>query len=196
MVNEYGYIRVSTLEQNEDRQIIELNKIGINKIYSDKQSGKNFDRPAYQKLLRVLQKGDILYVLSIDRLGRNYNEIQEQWRYLTKEKEVDIVVLDMPLLDTRTAKDLLGTFISDLVLQVLSFVAQTERESIRERQKQGINAAKIKGVKFGRPRIDVPKNFIYYVNSWRCGNISAEEAAKTCNISIATFYRRLKELKK
>lgn len=195
MVNEYGYIRVSTLEQNEGRQIIELNKIGINKIYSDKQSGKNFDRPAYQKLLRVLQKGDILYVLSIDRLGRNYNEIQEQWRYLTKEKEIDIVVLDMPLLDTRTAKDLLGTFISDLVLQVLSFVAQTERESIRERQKQGINAAKIKGVKFGRPCVTVPENFGSFVNLWKCGSISAENAAKKCNMSIATFYRRLKDQK-
>lgn len=194
-MNKYGYIRVSTLEQKEDRQLIELKKLKVDKIFSDKQSGKNFERPAYQRLICTLQKGDILYVLSIDRLGRNYKEIQEQWRYLTKEKEVDIVVLDMPLLDTRTAKDLLGTFISDLVLQVLSFVAQTERESIRERQKQGINAAKIKGVKFGRPRIDVPKNFIYYVNSWRCGNISAEEAAKNCNMSIATFYRRLKDQK-
>ena len=142
-----------------------------------------------------MQKGDILYVLSIDRLGRNYKEIQEQWRYLTKEKEVDIVVLDMPLLDTRTAKDLLGTFISDLVLQVLSFVAQTERENIRERQKQGINAAKIKGVKFGRPCVTVPENFSFFVNLWKCGSISAEEAAKNCNMSIATFYRRLKDQK-
>ena len=194
-MNKYGYIRVSTLEQKEDRQLIELKKLKVHKIFLDKQSGKNFDRPAYQKLLRVLQKGDILYVLSIDRLGRNYKEIQEQWRYLTKEKEVDIVVLDMPLLDTRTAKDLLGTFISDLVLQVLSFVAQTERESIRERQKQGINAAKIKGVKFGRPCITVPENFSFFVNLWKCGSISAEEAAKNCNMSIATFYRRLKDQK-
>ncbi|MBE7092545.1 MAG: recombinase family protein [Clostridiales bacterium] len=194
-MNKYGYIRVSTLEQKEDRQLIELKKLKVDKIFLDKQSGKNFERPAYQRLICTLQKGDILYVLSIDRLGRNYKEIQEQWRYLTKEKEVDIVVLDMPLLDTRTAKDLLGTFISDLVLQVLSFVAQTERESIRERQKQGINAAKIKGVKFGRPCVTVPENFSFFVNLWKCGSISAEEAAKNCNMSIATFYRRLKDQK-
>lgn len=156
-MNTYGYVRVSSLEQNEDRQIIELEKQGVKykKIYIDKQSGKDFERIQYKKMVKVLKDGDMLYVLSIDRLGRNYGEIQRQWQILTKEIGVDICVIDMPLLDTRNGKDLMGTFIADLVLQILSFVAQNERENIRNRQAQGIAAAKLRGVRFGRPRKSV-----------------------------------------
>ena len=161
----------------------------------DKQSGKDFNRPNYKRLLSVLKAGDLLYVKSIDRLGRNYKEIQEQWRILTKEKGVDVVILDMPLLDTRTAKDLLGTFIADLVLQVLSFVAQSERENIRKRQEEGIRAAKLRGVEFGRPSIEIPNNFVHLVNQWEQGKISALEAANASKMSISTFYRRLRELR-
>ena len=155
IMNTYAYVRVSSLDQNEDRQLIEMQKLGIppKHIYIDKQSGKDFNRPNYTKLVKHLQKGDLLYILSIDRLGRNYIEIQEQWRYLTREKEIDISVIDMPLLDTRNGKDLMGTFLADIVLQILSFVAQNEREAIRKRQEQGIAAAKARGVKFGRPAI-------------------------------------------
>ena len=174
---EYGYVRVSSLDQNEDRQMIELQKKQIpeKNIYMDKLSGKNFERPAYKRLFKKLKQGDLLYIMSIDRLGRNYVEIQEQWRTLTKEKGIDIVVFDMPLLDTRTGKDLMGTFISDLVLQILSFVAQNERENIKKRQAQGIAAAKARGVKFGRPEKPVPDNFGDIVKRWernkdiRCG---------------------------
>ena len=193
-MNAYGYIRVSSLDQNEDRQLIEMNKLGVKTIYMDKRSGKDFERPQYKKMLKKIKKGDILYVLSIDRLGRNYKEILEQWRVLTKEKEVDVVVIDMPLLDTRTGKDLLGTFIADLVLQVLSFVAQNERENIRKRQEQGIRAAKERGVQFGRPIKTVPENFYSMVKDWRNGKISAASVAENCNMSIAAFYRRLREL--
>ena len=191
----YGYVRVSSADQNEDRQMIELHDADIceENIFIDKQSGKNFERPQYKKLFSRLKKGDILYIKSIDRLGRNYKEIIEQWQILTKEKEVDIVVIDMPLLDTRTAKDLLGTFIADLVLQVLSFVAQNERENIRKRQAEGIRAAKLRGVKFGRPVKEIPKNFENLIKKWRNGEISATKAAEECNMSIATFYRRLRE---
>lgn len=189
----YGYIRVSSCDQNEERQIIEIKKFAIDKLFVDKQSGKDFDRPNYNKMLKILQKGDLIYVLSIDRLGRNYKEVQEQWRIITKVKEADVVVLDMPLLDTRTAKDLMGTFIADLVLQVLSFVAQNERENIRKRQEQGIKNAMLKGVKFGRPYIKLPDNFEDLVKHWEEGNLKAEEIAQTCNMSVATFYRRLRE---
>lgn len=160
-MKEYGYVRVSSLDQNEERQMVEMRKLGIaeENIYKDKQSGKDFNRPMYQKLLRKLKKGDVLYILSIDRLGRNYEEIQSQWRFLTREKEADISVIDMPLLDTRRGKDLMGTFLADIVLQVLSFVAQNERENIRKRQAQGIAAAKAKGMKFGRPVKKAPPNF-------------------------------------
>ena len=192
-MKKYGYIRVSSVDQNEDRQVLEMNKVHIDKIFIDKQSGKDFDRPNYNKLLSVLRKGDLLYILSIDRLGRNYKEVQEQWRIITKVKEADVVVIDMPLLDTRTAKDLLGTFIADLVLQVLSFVAQNERENIRKRQEQGIKSAKSKGVKFGRPVKKAPNNFDSLVQDWRKGMISAEQIAENCDMSIATFYRRLRE---
>ena len=191
----YGYVRVSSTDQNEDRQMLEMQRLKIKKknIYIDKQSGKDFNRPSYQRLLGKLKKGDLLYVKSIDRLGRNYREIQDQWRVLTKEMEVDVVVIDMPLLDTRVYKDLMGTFIADLVLQVLSFVAENERVNIRKRQEEGIKAAKLKGVMFGRPMIKVPDNFGSLVKQWERGHIRAEDVAKECDMSIATFYRRLRE---
>ena len=191
----YGYVRVSSTDQNEDRQMLEMQRLKIKKknIYIDKQSGKDFNRPSYQRLLGKLKKGDLLYVKSIDRLGRNYKEIQNQWRVLTKEMELDVVVIDMPLLDTRVYKDLMGTFIADLVLQVLSFVAENERVNIRKRQEEGIKAAKLKGVMFGRPMIKVPDNFGSLVKQWERGHIRAEDVAKECDMSIATFYRRLRE---
>ena len=192
-MKEYGYVRVSSLDQNEERQMVEMRKIGIpeENIYKDKQSGKDFNRPMYQKLLRKLQKGDVLYILSIDRLGRNYEEIQSQWRYLTREKEVDVSVIDMPLLDTRRGKDLMGTFLADIVLQVLSFVAQNERENIRKRQAQGIAAAK--GMKFGRPVIKAPPDFPEIVQKWENGIIKSYEAAEMCGMCESTFYHRLRE---
>ena len=192
---EYGYVRVSAVDQNISRQMLEMldRKIPKRNIYVDKQSGKDFNRPNYKKLMRKLKKGDLLYIKSIDRLGRNYNEILEQWRMLTKEMEVDVVVIDMPMLDTRLGKDLMGTFIADIVLQVLSFVAQNERENIKQRQAEGIKAAKLNGVVFGRPIILAPDNFPQVIKDWKSGRISANEAAARCNMSIATFYRRLRE---
>ena len=188
----YGYVRVSSVEQNEGRQLLALENIGIAKrnIFIDKQSGKDFNREQYKKLLKKLKPGDLLYILSIDRLGRNYIEIQEQWRVLTKEKGVDIGVIDMPILDTRKGKDLLGTFIADLVLQILSFVAQTERENIRSRQAQGIAAAKKRGVKFGRPKKEVPANFKSVVEKWRCKELSSRQAAKECGMPLTSFLNR------
>ena len=193
----FGYVRVSSVDQNEDRQIIAMRNVGVpeQNIFTDKQSGKNFDRPSYQKMVNVLREGDLLYILSIDRLGRNYEEIQNQWRILTKEKKIDIVVLDMPLLDTRQGKDLMGTFIADLVLQILSFVAQSERERIRERQRQGIEAAKARGVRFGRPEAVLPDNFGMLVSKWEKKQIQLPELLEICGISEATFYRRLRELR-
>ena len=192
---DYGYVRVSAVDQNISRQMLEMldRKIDKRNIYTDKQSGKDFNRPMYRKLIRKLKKGDLLYIKSIDRLGRNYNEILEQWRMLTKEMEVDVVVIDMPMLDTRLGKDLMGTFIADIVLQVLSFVAQNERENIKQRQAEGIKAAKLNGVVFGRPIILAPDNFPQVIKDWKSGRISANEAAARCNMSIATFYRRLRE---
>lgn len=191
----YGYIRVSSIDQNEDRQLIALHDAGVDDkhIYTDKQSGKDFERPQYKKLVKKLKPGDLLYILSIDRLGRNYVEIQNQWRILTKEKGVDICVLDMPLLDTRQGKDLMGTFIADLVLQILSFVAQSERENIRKRQEQGIAAAKARGVRFGRPEVPVPENFGEIIRAWEKGEISFDDTIKQCGMAEATFYRRLRE---
>lgn len=191
----YGYVRVSSTDQNEERQMIALAEAGVpeNNIFMDKQSGKSFDRPQYKKLVKKLKSGDLLYVLSIDRLGRNYEEIQNQWRVITKEIGSDICVLDMPLLDTRQGKDLMGTFIADLVLQILSFVAQSERENIKKRQEQGIAAAKAKGVRFGRPEIPVPDNFGKLVKDWEKKKIPFEEVLKLCNMSEATFYRKLRE---
>lgn len=191
----YGYVRVSSLDQNEDRQIIELKNKNVpeSNIFKDKQSGKNFDRPQYKRLIKTLKKGDVLYVLSIDRLGRNYEEIQKQWRVLTKEIGIDICVIDMPLLDTRQGKDLMGTFIADLVLQILSFVAQSERENIRKRQAQGIAAAKERGIKFGRPIINIPKDFEKIISLRNSREIKTKEALELCNMSKSTFYRKLKE---
>lgn len=189
---EYGYIRVSSTDQNEDRQLVMLRGKGISdrRLYIDKQSGKDFDRPKYKRLVRRLRPGDVLYVLSIDRLGRNYKEIQEQWRLLTKEKGVDICVLDMPLLDTRQGKDLLGTFIADLVLQILSFVAQSERESIKKRQAEGIAAAKARGVRFGRPPRPLPDNFYEIHTAWRNKKIVLRQAAEACGMPEGTFYAK------
>lgn len=164
-------------------------------IFIDKQSGKDFERPQYKKLLRKMKRDDLLYIKSIDRLGRNYNDIQEQWRVLTKEKGVDIVVLDMPLLDTRRGKDLMGTFLSDIVLQVLSFVAENERANIRQRQAEGIAAAKAKDVKFGRPKKQLPVDFDKIVREWEEKKLSPAEVLQRCGVSEATFYRRLREYK-
>lgn len=168
-------------------------QIPLKNIYIDKQSGKDFDRPKYKKLVKKLKAGDLLYILSIDRLGRNYEEIQKQWRILTKEIGIDICVIDMPLLDTRNGKDLMGTFIADLVLQILSFVAQNERENIRKRQAEGIVAAKLRGVKFGRPIIEPPPDFPQIVKEYEKQQITLDEARRKCNMSKATFYRRLRE---
>lgn len=192
MSNIYGYIRVSSKDQNEDRQLIALNEVGVERknVYLDKKSGKDFDRPQYKKLLRKLKKDDLLYIKSIDRLGRNYSEILEQWRILTKEKGIDIVVLDMPLLDTRRGKDLMGTFLSDIVLQVLSFVAENERSNIRQRQAEGIAAAKARGVRFGRPPAPLPENFHHLYQQWKNGKITGTAAAKLCGMPLSTFRYR------
>ena len=194
----YGYARVSSIDQNEDRQLHALQETGVQSynIFIDKLSGKDFNRPKYLRLTEKLQEGDLLYIKSIDRLGRNYNEILEQWRILTKEKKIDIIVLDMPLLDTRIHKDLIGTFISDLVLQVLSFVAQSERENIRTRQAEGIASAKKKGVRFGRPKKPTPPNFADLVARWERKEISTADVLQICNMSRSTFYMKLKEYKK
>ena len=194
-MNIYGYIRVSSTDQNEDRQLRALNQKNIEKrkIYIDKQSGKDFNRPSYKRLIRKLDKGDLLYILSIDRLGRNYEEIQNQWRVITKEIGADICVIDMPLLDTRRGKDLMGTFIADLVLQILSFVAQSERENIKKRQAQGISAAKARGVRFGRPEKELPEDFPAIVKKWETKQITFSEVLKQCEMSESTFYRRLRE---
>ncbi len=194
----YGYVRVSSKDQNEDRQLEVLYELGLDKnhIYVDKRSGKDFKRVNYQKLLRKLKQGDLLYIVSIDRLGRNYEMIQEQWRILTKEIGVDVCVLDMPLLDTRNGKDLMGTFIADLVLQILSFVAQSERESIKKRQQEGIAVAKANGVKFGRPKKALPSNFDILMTKWENNEYSLIEVLSICNISQSTFYRRIKEYRR
>lgn len=197
METTYGYIRVSSRDQNEDRQLDVLKTlVRPGNIYMDKQSGKDFNRPQYKKLVRRLKKDDLLYIKSIDRLGRNYEEILSQWRILTKEKGIDIVVLDMPLLDTRRGKDLMGTFLSDIVLQVLSFVAENERNNIRQRQAEGIAAAKARGVRFGRPQIDPPDQFERIVGEWERKEITIQEALQRCDMSESTFYRRLKEYRK
>ena len=188
----YGYVRVSTKDQNEDRQYIALRELCIpeENIFMDKQSGKDFVRPQYRRLVRRLKKDDLLYVKSIDRLGRNYTEIVEQWRILTKEKGADIVVLDMPLLDTRRGKDLMGTFLSDIVLQVLSFVAENERSNIRQRQAEGIAAAKARGVRFGRPPLPLPENFQEVYRAWRGKQITLKQAAQACQMPEGTFYAK------
>ena len=191
-INIYGYMRVSSKEQNEDRQKIALTEMGVpeNNIYMDKQSGKDFERTQYKRLLRKLNENSVLYIKSIDRLGRNYGELNEQWRIITKEKKADIVVIDMPLLDTRREKNLLGTFISDVVLALLSYVAENERTNIKQRQAEGIAAAKARGVKFGRPPLPIPQNFYQMHKDWREGKITIEEAAKACNMCPKTFYSK------
>lgn len=191
----YGYIRVSSRDQNEDRQRIAMNEAGVEerRIYMDKQSGKDFDRPGYRRLLKRLKPGDTLIIKSIDRLGRNYDEILEQWRLITKEKQVVIVVLDMPLLDTRQGRDLTGTLIADIVLQLLSYVAQTEREFILQRQAEGIAAAKQRGVHFGRKPLDRPAAFEAVVQDWENGKLSSRAAAHSLKISHTTFLRWVKE---
>lgn len=189
MANIYGYIRVSTQDQNEARQLVAFHALSIpqENIFIDKRSGKDFERPQYKRLLRKLKKDDLLYIKSIDRLGRNYSEILEQWRVLTKEKCVDMVVLDMPLLDTRRGKNLMGTFLSDIVLQVLSFVAENERDNIRQRQAEGIAAAKARGVQFGRPPKPLPPNFHAVYLQWKSGTITGTSAAKMCDMPLSTF---------
>jgi len=191
----YGYIRVSAKDQNIDRQVDSLCAVGVSAkhLYVDRKSGKNFERPAYQRLMKRLRPGDLLIVKSIDRLGRNYDEIMEQWRILTKERGIDIRVLDMPLLDTTHAKDLLGTFIADLVLQVLSYCAHAERDSIRQRQKEGIASAKARGVQFGRPKKELPEDFDQLYNSWRNGELTGNELAEKCNVALGVLYRKVRE---
>lgn len=197
MGNIYGYVRVSSREQNEDRQLISLKEMGVpaENIFIDKQSGKDFNRPEYKKLIKSVRRDDVIYIHSIDRLGRNYEDILEQWRIITKEKGVDIVVIDMPLLDTRRGKDLMGTFLSDIVLQVLSFVAENERKNIRTRQAEGIAAAKARGVKFGRPEMKMPENFKETVTKWEEGKITVKEILKMYEMSESTFYRKVREIR-
>ena len=185
----YGYVRVSTKEQNEDRQMIAMREFGVKKIFTDKQSGKDFNRPAYKKLIQKLKSGDVLVVHSLDRFGRNYDEIIEQWKLITKEKDADIVVLDMPLLDTRNDKNLTGRLIADIVLQLLAYVAQTEREQIRKRQREGIAAARARGVTFGRNAIPIPKNFKKIQQEWKAGKLSTREAAISCGVCQNTFLK-------
>lgn len=196
MANVYGYVRVSSRDQNEDRQMTALQDLSIpeKNIFLDKQSGKDFERPAYKRMVRRVRKDDLLYIKSIDRLGRNYEEIQNQWRILTKDKGIDICVIDMPLLDTRRGKDLVGTFLSDIVLQVLSFVAENERTNIRQRQAEGIAAAKARGVKFGRPPIPYPDNFQEVCRDWRKKKMTLRQAAEACQMPIGTFYGKARKL--
>ena len=191
----YGYVRVSTREQNADRQLSSMREMKVpeKNIFLDRMSGKDFERPEYQRLLKRLDKNSLLYIHSIDRLGRNYTEILQEWQRITKKHHADIVVLDMPLLDTRRGKDLMGTFLSDIVLQVLSFVAENERMSIRQRQAEGIAAAKKRGVRFGRPKKRLPKGFRQQCENWRNGKITLAEAAKNCGMPLSTFYSRARK---
>lgn len=188
----YGYMRVSSKEQNEDRQRVALLEMGVQEknIFMDKQSGKDFERTQYKRLLRKLDENSVLYIKSIDRLGRNYSDLNEQWRIITKEKKADIVVIDMPILDTRREKNLLGTFISDIVLALLSYVAENERINIKQRQAEGIAAAKARGVKFGRPPLPIPDNFYRMHKEWRAGKITIEQAAEACGMCSKTFYSK------
>ena len=194
----YGYIRVSSTDQNEDRQRLALSEMGVpaENLFTDKQSGKDFNRPQYKRVVRKLRPGDLLYVLSIDRLGRSYGEIQDQWRALTKDIGADICVIDMPLLDTRYGKDLIGTFIADLTLQILSFVAENERTNIRQRQRQGIAAAKARGVRFGRPPRPLPENFHQVHRDWRGKKLTLWEAARACGMPPSTFYTKAVQIEK
>ena len=195
MGNEYGYCRVSSRDQNEDRQLITMKKMNVSEknVFVDKQSGKDFNRPQYKRLMHRIKAGDVLYIKSIDRLGRNYRDIQEQWKIITKDKCADIVVVDMPLLDTRREKNLLGTFISDIVLTLLSFVAENERVNIHQRQAEGIAAAKARGVRFGRPPEPLPDNFYDVCQRWRMKKLTIKQAAAECGMPVTTFYERAKK---
>ncbi|MCM1189933.1 MAG: recombinase family protein [bacterium] len=190
----YGYVRVSSRDQNEERQMIAMSELHVpaENIFLDKQSGKDFDRPQYKRLLKRLKKHDCLYIKSIDRLGRNYEEIIEQWRWITKIKRADIIVIDMPLLDTRIGKDLTGTFLADIVLQILSYVAENERGNIRQRQAEGIAAAKARGVKLGRPPIPLPENFQEVYLRWEARKLTNAEAAKECGMPVSSFRYKAK----
>ena len=197
MSETYAYLRVSTKEQNEERQMVAIEGLGIPEghVFLDKESGRNFERPGYIKMKDALKKGDLLYIKSIDRLGRNYTEILEEWRILTRVKDVDIVVLDMPLLDTRIGKDLTGTLISDLVLQILSYVAENEYRKIKQRQTEGVKAAKANGVQFGRPRIEVTEALYIAAEKWKQGDVPMEQATNEASLPLTTFYRRIKASK-
>lgn len=194
-MSDYGYVRVSTAEQNEDRQMIAMNEAGVPKgnIFADKQSGKDFERPAYKKLMKKLKPGDVVYFKSIDRMGRNYKDMIEQWRIITKEKGADVVVLDMPILDTRQQKNLIGTLISDIVLQLLSYVSETERINIRQRQAEGIAAAKKRGVRFGRPPKEMPPDFEEIIRRWEKKEITMAEITEQHGMSQSTFYKLKRE---
>ena len=194
----YGYVRVSSRDQNEDRQMVAMKEMNVpeRNIYIDKQSGKDFNRPQYKKMVKRLKENDLLYVLSIDRLGRNYEDILEQWRNITKDKKADVVVIDMPLLDTRRGKDLMGTFIADLVLQILSFVAENERTNIRQRQAEGIAAAKARGVHFGRHPKPLPENFYEVYQLWKMKKIPISKAANMCGMAQTTFFERARAYEK
>ena len=193
----FGYARTSTKEQNEDRQIIALKEMGVpeKNIFLDKLSGKNFERPQYKKMIRKLDNNSVLYIKSIDRLGRSYRDLSDQWRVITKEKGADVVVIDMPILDTRREKNLLGTFISDLILALLSYVAESEYRTIHQRQAEGIAAAKARGFKFGRPPKQLPENFHEVCQKWKSGKLSVAEAARECNMLRSTFYYKAKVYK-
>ena len=197
MGNVYGYVRVSTKEQNTDRQHIAMQESGVpsENIFEDKQSGKDFERPEYKHLLDTVVSGDVIYVKSIDRLGRSYKDILEQWKLVTKDMGVDICIIDMPLLDTRNGRDLMGTVISDVVLALLSYVSENERKTILQRQVEGIAAAKARGVRFGRPSIKLPEDFQKVVEQWESGEVSVNEILEYCGMSESTFYRRLRELR-
>ena len=190
----YGYVRVSSKDQNEDRQMIAMSEMGVpvENVFIDKQSGKDFNRPQYKMLVRLLKEDDIMFIKSIDRLGRNYEEIIEQWRLITKDKRADIVVIDMPLLDTRRGKDLMGTFLADIVLALLSYVAENERKNIKQRQREGIDAAKARGVKFGRPAEPLPDNFREIYQKWATRDITMTEAANMLSMPLSTFRYRAK----
>ena len=198
MGNAYGYVRVSSRDQNEDRQVISMREMQVpeENIFIDKQSGKDFNRPQYKRLLKKVKEGDLIYIKSIDRLGRNYGEIQEQWKLITKDKRVDIYVIDMPILDTRREKNLLGTFISDLVLTLLSYVSENERVTIRQRQAEGIAAAKARGVHFGRTPKPLPENFYEVYQQWKKKKITIDQAAKECGMPKSTFYGKAKTYEK
>ena len=198
MGNVYGYVRVSSREQNEDRQLIALKELQVpeENIYVDKQSGKDFNRPQYKRLMRKVKPDDLIYIKSIDRLGRNYGDILEQWKMITKDKHVDLYVIDMPILDTRREKNLLGTFISDLVLTLLSYVAENERANIRQRQAEGIAAAKARGVHFGRTPKPLPENFYEVYQRWKMKKISLTEAARECGMPQTTFFERARTYEK